>query len=321
MYETGTATSNVNLLSKLHTFLTATLPSGDRWISQRNVTTSGQEELIVRGVGSGSDYIYVGLKAYSDSVSDSYGLFLNGYTGFNSSLDFYSQPGTMQVSNGLIALPLSGSGTIAYWFIANSRRFIVIAKVGTRYHQAYLGFGIPYGTPTQWPYPLFIGGTAAVRTTGTDVGKAVKGTTSGTAIHSFWKPINSIDGLNGLSANAGNLAIKTPDGAYRRPYMSVSGTSSAACSGTWPYVEDLRASYGGYLNMRTSLDGTNYTVNPLFIIEGSPSNVWGEFDGIRHITGYNLNPESTVTVNSVTWLCINDVYRDDDGSMVAYKLS
>lgn len=323
MYTTGTATSNVDLLSKLHTFLTATLPSNERWVSQRNVTTSGSEEVILRGVGGGSDFIYIGLKAYSDSASDNYGLILNGYTGFNSGLNFYSQPGTMEVSTGMVALPLSGpsASNIAYWFIANSRRVIIIAKVGTRYHQAYLGFGIPYGTPTQWPYPLYIGGSAAVRTSGNDAGIAIKGTTSSTAIHAFWKPVNSFDGISGLSVNVGNLAVKAPDGTFRRPYLLVSGTGSSACSGTWPYVEGIRGTYGGIINLRTTPSGSNYTLNPIIIVEGNPPNMWGEFDGIKHVTGYNLNSESVITVGGESWLCIQDVYRDDDDSMAAYKLA
>ena len=78
--ETGNASSHVDLLSKLKTFICDTMtPSGDRWIVQRYVTTAGSEELIVKGVGyGGTDQIFVGLKAYSDSVADNFGLILNG---------------------------------------------------------------------------------------------------------------------------------------------------------------------------------------------------------------------------------------------------
>lgn len=328
-YEIGNATSisyptHVDLLNKLRTFLTTTLPVGSRWVEQRFVYTYGSEELILRGVGSsGSDYIYIGFKAYAiESGQGNYGLILNGFTGYNPLLSFYEQPGAMQISDTLISLPLKGSDTVKYWFIANARRVIIIAQVGSRWHQAYLGFGIPYGTPSQWPYPLIIGGSGAVRNSGGNIGVPIEGTTSSTAIHAFWKPINVSDGLNGLTLNAGNLAVKAPDGAFRRPYLSVSGTASSLGSGTWPYVEGVRdTTYGGFLNMRSILGTNTYSLNPIMIVEGSPANIWGEFDGIKHVTGYNLDSTHVVIVNSEQWLCINNVYREDNDAMAAFKLS
>lgn len=328
-YETGNATSissqtHVDLLNKLRTFLTATLPVGSRWVEQRYISTYGSEELILRGVGtSGSDYIYIGLKTYAiESGQGNYGLILNGFTGYNPLLSFYEQPGAMQISDTLISLPLKNSDTIKYWFIANSRRVIIIAQVGSRWHQAYLGFGIPYGLPSQWPYPLIIGGSGSVRNSGSNVGIPVEGTTSSSAIHAFWKPINVSDGLNGLTLNVGNLAVKSPDGSYRRPYLSVSGNASSLGSGTWPYVESIRDTvYGGIINMRPVLGTNNYTLNPIMIVEGTPANTWGEFDGIRHVTGFNLDSTHTVVVGSDTWLCINNVYREDNDAMAAFKLT
>lgn len=327
-YEIGNALSmgtptHIDLLDKLRIFLTTTLPVGSRWITQRYVTTSGSEELILRGVGtSGTDYIYIGLKAYSITGGQgNYGLILNGFTGYNPLLSFYEQPGAMQISDTLITLPLRNTDSIKYWFIANSRRVIIVAQVGSRWHQAYLGFGIPYGTPSQWPYPLIIGGSGAVRNSGVNTGVPIEGTTSSNAIHAFWKPINVFDGVVGLSSNVGNLAVKAPDGAFRRPYLSTGGTSSSASSGTWPYVESLRNNgYGGIINMRPILLSSTYALNPVMIVEGTPPNVWGEFDGIKHITGFNIDSTYTVIVGSEPWLCINNVYREDNDNMVAFKL-
>lgn len=321
-YQTGFAESHTDLLSKIHTFLTSTMtPSGDRWVSQRNIVTAGQEEIIIKGVGSGTDSIYVGLKAYSDAQTDNYALILNSYTGFNNALDFYSQPGTMQLTDIMISLPLlksvpADANAIKYWLVANSRRFIIIARTGSIYHQAYVGWGLPYGTPAQWPYPVIIGGSGAVNVSGVPT----KQSETTNAIHAFWKPINVVNNSLGLTANVGNLAVKEPGGNYRRPYLNTGGTSNSACSGTWPFVEDTKGEYGGIAYLRKSLDDTNYTLNPLIIVEGTPPNIWGEFDGIRHITGFNLNSEDTITYSGDTWLCVENVFRTSDSDMVAVKL-
>lgn len=321
-YETGFAESHTDLLSKIHTFLTATMtPSGDRWISQRNITTANQEEVILKGVGSGTDSIYVGLKAYSDSQTDNYGLILNSYTGYNNVLDFYSQPGTMQLSDVMISMPLVKSvpafaNAIKYWIVANSRRFIVVARTGSVYHQMYLGWGLPYGTPAQWPYPIIIGGSGAVSNTGVPVKQSE--TTS--AVHAFWKPINVANNTLGYTATVGNLAVKEAGGNYRRPYLNTGGVNNSGCSGTWPFVEDTKGDYGGIQYMRPAVDGTSYVLSPTIIIEGTPPNMFGEFDGIRHVTGFNISSEDIITYSGDSWLCVENVFRTSDSDMIAIKL-
>lgn len=319
--EIGNASSHIDLLAKLRTFLTATLPSNIRWQEQRYITTAGSEELILRGVGSaGTDFIYIGFKAYSITTGQgNYGLILNGFTGYNAALGFYEQPGAMTVTSTLTALPLQSTNTTNYWFIANGRRVIIIAQVGSVFHQAYLGFMIPYGTPSQWPYPLVIGGSAAVRNAGSSVGIPIEGTSTTNAVHAFWKPINVSDSVN-FTASVGNLVLRSPGGDYRRPYIVTGSPNNSAYSGTWPYTEATRNTYGGILNMRSVLNSSTYSLTPIMITEGSPPNVWGEFDGIRHITGFNLNATFAVTVNEVSWMCVNNVFRTGSTDMMAVRL-
>lgn len=319
--ETGFASSHTDLLTKIKTFVCDTMtPSGDRWISQRYVTTAGSEELIIKGIGSGTDQIFVGLKAYSNSAADNYSLFVNGYSGFNNSLGFFEQAGTIQQADIYPVLASTKSiptnaNAIKYWIIANSRRIIIITRVGAIYHQAYLGFYLPYGTTAQYPYPLCVGGSVV----STSAGVPIKGTETHNGVASFWKPLNGFNTALGISGNAGTLAIKDPGGSWRRPYMSTNNsTGLSACSGTWPYVEATRNHTGGFTNMRTNLNGT-YSLNPVIIIEGVSPNTWGEFEGIRHVTGFNLSSEDTITVGSDTYIVFQDIFRTDDNSMVAYK--
>lgn len=264
----------------------------------------------------------MGLKAYSNSLTDNYGLILNGYTGFNNSLTFYEQPGTMQAADLHIALPLvksipTNANAIQYWFIANSRRFIVVARTGTVYHQAYLGWMLPYGTPSQWPYPLVVGGSGICSTSIVPVKQNV----SSAQVQAFWKPIDGIDSINGYSKNAGALAVKEPGGSYRRPILQSSGTGNSSCNGTWPYVEDTRGLLGGFLNMRDNLDNS-YTLNPLIIVEGSPANMWGEFEGVKHVTGFGLTSEDLIAYRTAIIGYVCKTYSEPlTGDMVAYQLS
>jgi hypothetical protein len=312
--ETGFAESHTDLLNKLRIFVTGLSPSTDRWVAERNVTTSGMEELILS-----SDNIYVGLKAYSDPVADNFGLILNGFTGFNSLLSFYEQPGGMTLSELPPVLPLLksnpvNSNAIKYWFIADGFSIKIIARTGTGvYHQAYLGFYTTYGTPPQYPYPLCVGGSGLTNNSGIPS----KQNDNTTATNAYWKPQDAFNSST-ITLHIGTLAIKDPGGAFRRIIATTGGTGTSACTGTWPFIEEYRGFLGGFVNMRNNLDG-RYSTQPIMIIDGNPSNIFGEFTGVRHVTGYQLNSEDTLTLNSETWVCFQNVSKTGDGEMVAYR--
>ncbi|HNC58875.1 MAG TPA: hypothetical protein PLP33_25850 [Leptospiraceae bacterium] len=320
----GWAESHIDFLNKLKTFVCDTMtPSGDRWISQRYTTTSGSEELIVRGKGySGTDQIYIGLKAYSDSVNDNFALIVNGFTGFNNSLGFYEQPGAMTISECVPVLPLLSSNpvnanAIKYWIMADAAHIKIICRTGTVYHQAYLGFYLPYGTPPTYPYPLIAGGSGVCDSTG----KPQKQSDVTSATHAFWKPIDAYN-INPINAHVGSLAVKEPGGSWKRIFNTNNTALSnySACTGTYPYVEETRGYLSGFSNMRSNLDGS-YTLQPIVLIDGIPANTFGEFTNMRHVTGFNLSSEDVITIGSDTYLVIQNVFRTGDSDMVAYKLA
>lgn len=319
-WTTGNASSHVDLLNKLKIFICDTMtPSGDRWIVQRYTTTAGSEELIVKGVGSGTDQIYVGLKAYHDVVADNFALILNGFTGYNSLLPFYNQPGAATLAELPTCLPSllsnpTNATAIKYWFIADSYRFIVITRLGTTYHQAYMGFYLVYGTPPQYAYPLCVGGSGVVN--GNSI--PVKQNDVTNATHAYWKPIDAFNGTT-YNSHVSALAFKDPAGVWKRLYMTTSSSLGSSYSGTFPYCEGTRGYLGGFDNLRTNLDGS-YAMQSVVIVEGSPANMYGEFIGLKHVSGYQLNPEDEITFGGDTYLCIPNVFRTADADMVAYRL-
>lgn len=320
---TGFASSAIDFLGKLKAFVCDNMtPSGDRWTNRRYTTTAGIEELIISNDGySGTDQIYVGLKAYSDSVNDNFGLVLNGFTGFNNSLQFFEQPGAMSVTECVPAMPLLSSNpvnanAIKYWIMADAAHIKIVCRTGTVYHQAYLGFYLPYGTPPTYPYPLCVGGSGVCDSTG----KPPKQSDVTTATHCFWKPTDAYN-ITPITAHVGSLAFKEPGGSWKRLVNTNNNSLSnfSACSGIYPFVEESRGYLGGFTNMRSNLDGS-YSLQPMVLVDGIPANTFGEFTNMMHVTGFNLSSEDEVTVGSDTYLVVQNVFRTNDADMVAYKL-
>jgi len=109
-------------------------------------------EYILKGIGGGSDEIFVGYKEETNG-STYYNWSLQGFTGYISANDFDAQPG---YESGIYSVMTDGGFDIL--IIENARRFIVIPIIGSTYAHIYLGWIMPVATPAQWDYPLFKGG-------------------------------------------------------------------------------------------------------------------------------------------------------------------
>lgn len=138
------------------------------WTAERDSTYSGSErQVILNGLGGGSDEIYVGWRTYSSVPGDYYNLELHGFTGYNAALtDFTDQPGMSPgVYNGASNAEWSGcylitsSASFDYFLNINSYRMIITAVIGTVVMHAHLGFGNRFATDTEYPYPLMIAGS------------------------------------------------------------------------------------------------------------------------------------------------------------------
>lgn len=147
--------------------------SATGWTAVRNTTPGGEKEIILQGVGSGSDTIFVGLKTYQqiNGANTAYNWTLIGMTGFNSGLNFESQPGVspggVPTSAGGAYVPLKTSDAfpIDFWISVTGRRIWGVAKVQTavitHYVSFYLGFLNAFGTSTEFPYPIYVSGSSA----------------------------------------------------------------------------------------------------------------------------------------------------------------
>jgi hypothetical protein len=183
----GTATDFVDFLRTLRDYAAGTLipggspnrgltsgeqvPSGDRWTILSNgggmpsLPSSGfatDGEVYLRGPGAGgspSDQIIVGLRTFRNAGNNQFSWAMRGYTGFNSGLTFSTLPGA---GNEVYAAFDDATITINLW--VSARRIMALGQVGSINVLVHLGFIQPFGTRSQYPYPLLITGSQRTST-------------------------------------------------------------------------------------------------------------------------------------------------------------
>jgi len=276
----------------------------EAWEEQRWVEG---DELILKGPGlAGLDEIYVGIKTYEDAGPGYYNWRLMGSTGFNDGMDFDEQPGVLDLTHPRVHL---WDTTIPYWFVANGRRIVMVAKVSTRYEALYLGFLLPDATPGQYPYPLAVGGSS------TAYGGERYDVESGDHSH-FANP-------GGFSPTRASLCLRTPAGGWKavRNKDSFDDYYIYPERSVWPFF-GMNTTYG-YQRMETlreGLDGT-YPMIPLTIHADTPDKeILGDLEGCFWVTGYGNSAENIVEDGSDDYFVIQNVYRTTIDEYWALKL-
>lgn len=124
------------------------------WTVLRYNTAPANRELILKGVGyTGEEEIFVGFRTYQDASADYYNLLAGVFTGYVAGNTFDTQPGAR-----LSGVP-AHNNRIDYWLTLNPQRIALAMKVGTPvYESCYVGKCLPYGRPSQYPYPVVCGG-------------------------------------------------------------------------------------------------------------------------------------------------------------------
>ncbi|SFD52553.1 PA14 domain-containing protein [Pseudomonas citronellolis] len=245
----------------------------------------------IKGPGlSGSDEIYMAMRTASSAQGDFYNVLSRYTTGYNENALSSQQPGA-----GPNTFSLMWNQEIKYWFIANGRRFIVIAKVSTTYASLYGGFILPYGLPSEIPYPIAAGASCAIN---------ARWSIQTENHSSFWNP----GGYD--SASVGGLYLRRTDGAadvFKNIYYS-----NAAPGKTYPY--------SGLIAFRTS-PSNDYALQPVVLYStAGGGNVWGELDGVFHISGHNNASENTLLIEGKTYLVVQSGYRTTASDYAAILL-
>lgn len=277
------------------------------WTSLRRVSGS---EMIWKAPGNGGlDEIIVGAKEFHDVGTDYYNWRLGGFTSFNSGTPFNQQggyPGGASQAHSSPVLTLWNS-TIPFWFIANGRRAIVVAKISTVYVCAYLGFMNSYMAPGAYPYPLVVGGNLAFSTEPASTSTSWRWSYAGSEMRNFAVPLATGISLDYLSS----LQLRLPSGAWRGFHIE---KSVSTCGQVWPYAYVDASNW----DWRPNLDG-GYTLLPTVIFDATP-NIFGELDGVMAITGFSQAVENTVTIGGIRHLVVQNVFRNTKSDFFAVRL-
>lgn len=313
-YVTGTASTPQALFDALVTFLTSDstlVAAGQHWEQKRrdSYTADAKRDFVdLRGKGlSNTDNIYVQLALYKDAAADTYSIRVSGSQGWLSSVAINTPEsqanssitgGSQWPTNQLVLRAPLFNNPMPYWFIANGRRFIVVAKVGSYWASLYAGFFLPYGSPTQYPYPLFVGANSTVddkySNTAANVAQTgfyagVRNTAAYMRPDSVWHPCNAVSADNGTF-----------------PWGTGYG-------GVWPWIRSSNGTLNntsmyGLGNLQTAPDGTYPMLPAILFGQAGVSKpavyLAGELDGVYSTTGYAAAAGDTISAGGNTYLMI-----------------
>lgn len=268
--------AHYNMLQKIRDFA-----SDNGWQVLRYVTDVANRELILKGAGlSGSEEIFVGFRTYQDSTADYYNLVAATFTGYVAGNTFDTQPGAY-----LCGVP-AHNNRIDYWLTLNGQRIALAMKVGTPvYESCYVGKILPYGRPSQYPYPVLCAGMLY-----RDEPKR------------FSDPGISMP----YKGNRAGMALRTNDG-WKQPFAYPWQTAALAGGDNAWNAYQLRDTGGSY---------------PLLPVElnDNSANLWGALDGIHYISGFNNAVENTLVINNVTYVVIQDCARTSHIDFYAMRM-
>lgn len=297
-FETGTASGHLDLLEKLRVFLTSALPVGQRWTVLKDSTEGLDRVLYFEAPGlAGTEQIYSVVYAYKSVGSDHYNIGIRGAAGHLPSDPYTNQPGGSPPVHLLL-----WNSNITYWFVGNGQRVIVVAKVSTVYQHAYIGRLIPYASPSEYPYPLFIGGShpaQATRWSSTDVYHKA-----------YWSPAGSV-------SNQSSSLIREPSGSWVwfRNYSTGSDTGlDSSLNKVWPWTsfDAIGPLFG------TTTD--QLLMPAVLMSDFGGGNVYGELDGVYFVSGFNNASENLINIDGVDYLVAQNIFRTGRNQYAAIKL-
>lgn len=296
----GTVNFAVNDAFTLATTEGAMSTAGSAWalLASNLAPTDGNDaEYFLKAPGlTGSEGIYINITAYHNTTNNLYNWGLAGATGYNSSQPIANQPGQSPVP----AVPLWNQ-SLPYTFIANGQRFIMSTQVSTVWEQAYAGKILPYGTPGQYPYPLFIGASGLNNT--------IRYSDTTWYHQAFFDP--------------GSSYIYWIDGTWQPIVNHDSLGNPHVALVTWPYLLPGNSSPPGSTPtfLEANLDGS-YPLLPVRLEMQTPAqNMLGELDGVFFTTGFSLSAGSTLTVGTTNYQVVQNTFRTGTNNFAALELT
>lgn len=260
-------------------------------------------QVILRSIGlGGTDEVYHNVAAFkSGSPSDRWWFHLRGMTGFNPAGGFDNHPGISPFT----WTPF-WDGAMNYWLVANGRRYILVAQVAGTMHTFYSGLMLPFSTPTEYPYPLVIGGES--------LDPFINwGPTAGATRH--------------FVDSNGAAIVRAPDGSY--VFLdSDDFAETQKPKHVWPWI-------GTTLPPRQLLGitetwNTDHSLWPATVMSyantgvgtsGLLTEVYGTLDGVYAVNGLATSPAATINVGGQNYLVVNQIAEVNSDDFWALELA
>ena len=290
------ATDNNDFLAKLVDFLTGvtgSIPVGERWTLLKDVSNlPAEREVYLRAPGlSASEQIFVNMRTSRVDATGVYYLEIRGAIGFDTLKTFITQP---QVSLPCY-LPLNNLD-FDYWFVANGRRFVVVALIESTWQHGYGGLYLPFATPAEFPYPLFVGGSTHVTgLTYRDDRFYISG---------YW---DSAGAAQIIHRDNSWLTLQNIDGS--KPTRQVPGYNTA--------MHPYRILISDFSH---NIDGSYSLIPCVMDTVSFGGNTYGELEGVYGISGHLQLAGSILTVSGVEYLVAANSNRLGRASFVAIRL-
>lgn len=323
-FETGTATNYQDFFDKLLTFLQTDadlVAAGQEWEVAWEAPggAANETDIVLRGPGlSGNDNVLVGLRLVEDVGADRFALHLSGMTGVLPAAVAFDEHVNCTPQVPLMFLD---SNPMTYWFVANGRRFIAVAKISSVYEALYAGLFLPYAAPSRYSYPLFIGGSSCLGNTPTDW-------RSTHAAHTlFHNPYY-------YSPNPPQEScawMLSPEGNWQRCVGSTSSTGAQVAMSPDYFGDNeigmnltFTSSRYGYRDIKDNMSacyGGDYALTPIQMLQWTPTDqAFGALHGVFHVAGKGNAAENIITINEVDHLVVQNAFRTSVGAYLAIAL-
>jgi len=257
----------------------------------------------------GDSEILCGAHAFERQDADYFNWELSAQDGYVASAMWREQTG----HQGKCFVPL-WDASIPYWFIANGRRAIVVAKIDIQYEVAYLGLHDPYFSPGQLPYPMALGGSMAF-------GQTIPNWDS-----TSWRWNNAGTQHRAFThADPGNPSTLYPENLQMRARLwdgswlgfeatvqdSIASTPDASRGVIWPYRCGLSL-------LDPNVDGS-YSLWPVMLNAAGP-NTLGQLSGVACVSGQGVTAETLIRIGSINWMVLPNINRTDRDDFFAVAL-
>lgn len=313
----------LGLVRELVNFVTdpAQMGAGNQWTLLTPATvdsiTNTESDIILKGVGDGTDEIYIGIriKDRRASFGDQTDVVFNGFAGYDSGLSWEEQPGAIYHKGTLPIIPLVEDSKTRCWFSANSSRIVVVCQLSTQYESAYIGFMKPIAVERQYPYPLIVAGSYVEggRWSSTSAGHTYFAD-PGSDTWAGFGALQQYGPEGGVQEQSTNFKYRRPDGTWRcalnRTSSDQAGHFERAC--IWP--QNVRPTKVLTV-LDSSLDIENVAMFPCMVYETYPSGILGQLDGVYFIGNReDLSAKDTILYKNKPYKVFNNVFRRDNDS-------